>query len=296
MNRGLSVIHTYRLLFKERELTDHEIFKAYALGWCVELLQACFLVADDVMDDSVTRRGQPCWYRRPEVGLTAINDSFMLEMFIYKILNLYFRAEPFYIDLVELFLQITLKAEIGQLHDLITAPVDSPNFDVYTMERYKLIVKYKTSFYSFFLPVAEALIMAGKGTPKTLKTSEDILLVMGEFFQIQDDFLDCFGAPETVGKVGTDIEDSKCSWLVVQALLLANENQRKILYGNYGKKDKNSVDAVKALYKDLKLDELFYEYEERTYGELIRLIENTTADIPKEIFMDFANKIFKRKK
>jgi hypothetical protein len=35
------------------------------------------------------------------------------------------------------------------------------------------------------LPVAEALIMAGKGTPKTLKTSEDILLVMGEFFQIQ---------------------------------------------------------------------------------------------------------------
>jgi hypothetical protein len=58
MNRGLSVIHTYRLLFKERELTDHEIFKAYALGWCVELLQACFLVADDVMDDSVTRRGK----------------------------------------------------------------------------------------------------------------------------------------------------------------------------------------------------------------------------------------------
>ena len=35
--------------------------KFAVLGWCIEWLQAWLLVADDIMDESQTRRGQPCW-------------------------------------------------------------------------------------------------------------------------------------------------------------------------------------------------------------------------------------------
>ena len=44
--------------------SNESMRSACMLGWCVELLQAYFLVVDDIMDNSITRRGQLCWYRK----------------------------------------------------------------------------------------------------------------------------------------------------------------------------------------------------------------------------------------
>lgn len=69
-------------------------------------LQAFFLVADDVMDGSHTRRGQPCWFRLPEIGLVAINDGMLLESAIFTLLKKYFRQDSCYLDLIELFHEV----------------------------------------------------------------------------------------------------------------------------------------------------------------------------------------------
>lgn len=62
MNRGMTVPASLRSILK-RKLTEKETSDSHVLGWCIELLQAMFLVADDIMDSSITRRGLPCWYR-----------------------------------------------------------------------------------------------------------------------------------------------------------------------------------------------------------------------------------------
>ena len=66
--------------------------------------------------------------------------------------------------------------------------------------RYLDIVTYKTAYYSFVMPVACGLHLAGVTDPAAFSTASDILLDMGRYFQIQDDYLDCFGDPEVIGE------------------------------------------------------------------------------------------------
>ena len=132
------------------------------------------------------------------------------------------------------------------------------------LTRHRFIVLYKTAYYSFYLPVASAMLMSR--IPKTYiippsttvhpyKIASSILLSLGEYFQIQDDYLDYAGTPEQIGKIGTDIVDNKCSWVINTALTLANPAQRVILDENYGRKDAEKEKKVKALYmQKLKLE------------------------------------------
>lgn len=62
-----------------------------------------------------------------------------------------------------------------------------------------------------------------------IRQATSILLEIGCFFQIQDDYLTCFGDSEVSGKDDTDIQEGKCTWFVVKALECVTPEQRKIL-------------------------------------------------------------------
>lgn len=301
LNRGTTVLAVLRALKGEDNCSDTDLCRAGVLGWAIEWLQAFFLVADDCMDDSQMRRGRPCWYRKKNVQLIAINDSFLLESCVFTLLRRHFGNESFYTDLVDLFLEVTQQTECGQLLDLTSQWLDEVNgkpildLNRYTLERYRRIVQYKTAYYSFYLPVAAGMILAGHTDPDAFHTARKILIPMGEYFQIQDDYLDCYGSPEVIGKVGTDIQEAKCSWLVVQALQKVTSSQRATLASHYGQWDEKKVSVVKELYKELELEQMFKDYEEESYRKLQHELDQVTC-LPRAVFEILLQKIYKRSK
>ena len=49
----------------------------------------------------------PFFTFQPNVGLVAINDSFYLESAIYAILRKYFKGKSYYVDLMDLFHEVS---------------------------------------------------------------------------------------------------------------------------------------------------------------------------------------------
>jgi len=298
MTRGKMVVQSAMEIaaHQNRTLDSDELNKLTVLGWCIEWTQAWLLVADDFMDTSTTRRGQKCWYLVDDVKNIALNDAFMIEALVYKLLKRYFLDSPYYLQLLDLFLETTFQTECGQLADTLCMNHALSDF---TLERWTLIVKYKTSFYSFYLPVALAMITAGITDKAAYDSARTLLMRMGIYFQAQDDFLDCFQTEEKLGKVGTDIQDKKCGWLFAHVYHgKASEEQKALLDANYGKctaKDDKEKE-IKEMYAALEMESFYNKYEEEEHAGLTEDIAGCHEQLPRAVFDTFLKKIYKRPK
>lgn len=295
MHRGLTVVDAGRALQK-RPLTPTEFQELSILGWLAEIFQASYLVSDDIMDNAQYRRGKQCWYRQDGIGLTAINDAALLKSSIFILLRKHFRRHSEYLSIVELFNEAGFRTELGQLGDTSTSQEDH-GLEHMTVQMYSFIAINKTAFYTFYLPVALALHYFGLADEKSLGHAERILLPMGEYFQVQDDYLDVFGDPSVTGKVGTDIQDNKCTWLILEALRLCNAEQRQVLISSYGRRDEANETRVKDIFEDLCLPKIYEDSE----TEKIQTLQNEIDSVGernglKETFQMVLGKILRRNK
>lgn len=192
---------------------------------------------------------------------------------------------------------MAFQVELGQTFDMLVAPQDTPgNLSGFVMDNYNSIAVYKTAYYTFYLPVALSLLYTGRATPQNLKQAEEILLAMGVYFQVQDDYLDNFADPTVTGKIGTDIQDNKCSRLVILALERCSVQQRALLEANYGRKEGLCVKKIKELYDKLGLEGVYHEYEDEEVRRLKRMIDGVDEGegLKKAVFEGFLQKIYKR--
>jgi len=191
------------------EVFDTDYKKALPAAMAVEVFHNFSLVHDDIMDDAPLRRGNETVHEKWNVNTGILSGDAML-ILAYQYFEQY---EPaVFRDLAKLFSKTALEVCEGQQWD-----VDFETRKDVTIPEYLKMIEYKTAVL-----VAAAMKM---GAIIAHTSEENAILIydfglnLGLAFQLQDDYLDAFGDPETFGKqVGGDIIENKKTYLYLKAL------------------------------------------------------------------------------
>lgn len=144
----------------------------------------------------------------------------------------------------------------------------------FTKEYYEEIITNKTAYYTIFLPVYLGLVVT-ESPSEIMHSSEvkELCVLLGRYFQIRDDYLDAFADPSVLGKEGTDIQEGKCSWVILTVLSMCSEEDKIALKKLYGKNDPHPVRQIYAKY-DVK--SVFVNYENATLQKVRDILVSTT--------------------
>lgn len=208
------------LTLMSAEVFDANYKKALPAALSVEVFHNFSLIHDDIMDDAPLRRGNVTVHEKWDINTGILSGDAML-ILAYQYFEKY---EPsIFRELAKLFSKTALEVCEGQQWD-----VDFETRTDVSIPEYLKMIQYKTAVL-----VAAAMKMGAiiaETSEENANLIYDFGLNLGLAFQLQDDYLDAFGDPETFGKqVGGDIIENKKTYLYLKALEFAsNEHSQKL--------------------------------------------------------------------
>ena len=240
----------------------------------VEMFHNFSLVHDDIMDDAPLRRGKVTVHEKWDLNTGILSGDAML-ILSYQFFESY--PAEIYKELTSLFSKTAIEVCEGQQYD-----VDFETRDDVTIPEYLKMIEYKTSVL-----VAAAMKMGALVAKAPQKDADAIYEFgrnLGIAFQLQDDYLDAFGDPESFGKqVGGDIRENKKTFLYLKALEKANKQDKESLLHLYSIKPEDStakVEAVKSIFEESdavgETKEAISAFTQKAFDELEKI------DLPKE--------------
>jgi geranylgeranyl diphosphate synthase type II len=226
------------LTLMSAEVFDADYKLALPAALAVEVFHNFSLVHDDIMDDAPLRRGNETVHEKWNINTAILSGDAML-ILAYQYFEKY-NTEVFR-ELAKLFSKTALEVCEGQQWD-----VDFETRDNVTIPEYLKMIEYKTAVL-----VAAAMKM-GAIVAETSKENADLIydfgLNLGLAFQLQDDYLDAFGDPETFGKqVGGDIIENKKTYLYLKAIAFSNKNQRDQLLHLFSIHPSDNTDKINSV-------------------------------------------------
>ena len=226
------------LTLMSAEVFDADYKKALPAALAVEVFHNFSLVHDDIMDDAPLRRGQETVHEKWNVNTGILSGDAML-ILAYQYFEQY---EPIiFRDLAKLFSKTALEVCEGQQWD-----VDFEERNDVTIPEYLKMIQYKTAVL-----VAAAMKMGAiiaETSEENANLIYDFGLNLGLAFQLQDDFLDAFGDPETFGKqVGGDIIENKKTYLYLKAVAFSKEEEAKELRRLFSIQPEDNTEKIKTV-------------------------------------------------
>lgn len=224
------------------EVFDVSFEKALPAATAVEVFHNFSLVHDDIMDDAPLRRGKVTVHEKWNLNTGILSGDAML-ILAYQYFENY---EPaIFKELAKLFSKTALEVCEGQQYD-----VDFETREDVTIPDYLKMIEYKTAV------LVGAAMKMGAIIAQTSKENADLIydfgLNLGIAFQLQDDYLDCFGNPKTFGKqVGGDIIENKKTYLYLKAMEFAKADEREQLLHLYSiqpEDNSDKIDSVKEFF------------------------------------------------
>ncbi|MDO6675414.1 polyprenyl synthetase family protein [Tenacibaculum sp. 1_MG-2023] len=272
------------------DVFSNDYQKALPAAFAVEVFHNFTLVHDDIMDDAPLRRGKETVHEKWNINTGILSGDAML-ILAYQYFENY---EPeVFRKLAQLFSKTALEVCDGQQLD-----VDFETRNDVTINEYIEMITLKTSVL-----VAAALKMGAivaKADEEQAQHLYNYGLNLGIAFQLQDDYLDTFGDPESFGKqVGGDIIENKKTFLYLKALEVANDADKENLLNLYSKKQKNNtekVTTVSAIFKKNNIPKethkLIEYYTDKSFESLSYL---TISGKHKEGLRTFGKNLMSRK-
>ncbi|MBE6221773.1 MAG: polyprenyl synthetase family protein [Alistipes sp.] len=208
----------------------------------VEMFHNFTLLHDDIMDNAEVRRGKPSVYAKWGENVAILSGDAMM---IYSYHLLQRVPESKLSRIMEIFTPMALQVCEGQQYDM-----DFENCAKVSVVEYMRMIELKTSV----LLAGSAMIGAvlGDASVEECRKIYRYALELGLAFQLQDDLLDSYGTEEELGKkIGGDILEGKKTYLMLQAMSRATEEDRNILRNTYRDNsltDDEKIARVKAVY------------------------------------------------
>jgi geranylgeranyl diphosphate synthase, type I len=265
----------------------------------LELLQACALIHDDVMDGSDTRRGRPSAHRRfgtlhrgnrwsgshEAFGVGAAillgdlclswADELLMESGLSP--DALTRGKHVY-DLMRTELMA------GQYLDLLEQAIGGGS-----VERAMRVVRFKSAKYTVERPLHLGAALAG-ASPELIAAYTRFGLPLGEAFQLRDDILGVFGDPEETGKpAGDDLREGKQTVLVAIAAEKATPRDAALLRRRLGDPalDADGVEQLRAVITSTGAPEAVEKLISTLVEQAMTALE-TVASPAREVLGDLA--------